>query len=343
MMMLTQRLHPHPITVGILIAAATTIPCISSLILLSDIPTPSFIIDTQALLRRHVVRMAAAAGPSADDAASPLFRSILPSIRCSNNGMLLHPSLMSGGGVSPSTKSYPTISDAAECTTIECDFDVIEGSPSVGYIHSSVVRAREDVILGVDDPISTFLAELDIDCCLCGGDENPNGGARLVLGLNNHHVGSYYWARSAGAGSSMEAPGISFGRSNAGSSGAVVSSRGILRWIDEEGPKACNSNDGKRSEWVNFLRKGDTVQLVPTDGQSTIMQFIERYGKSQSLSLASEEDDGRIVDNNDASVKRRRSIRVFGISSQGRPMGKRTGGYLRVDTVRLVTLMGIGQ
>lgn len=324
MMMLTQRLHPHPITVGILIAASTTIPCKSSLILLSDLPTPSFIIDTQALLRRHVVSMAAAAGPSADDTASPLFRSILPSIRCPKNGILLHPSLMSGGGVSPSTKSYPTISDAAECTTIECDFDVIEGSPSVGYIHSSVVRAREDVILGVDDPISTFLAELDIDCCLCSGNDNPNGsdgGARLVLGLNNHHVGSYYWARSAGAGSSMEAPGISFGRSNAGSVGAVGSSRGILRWINEEGPEACNSNDGKRSEWVNFLRTGDTVQLVPTDGQSTIMRFIERYGKSQSSYFDSNDDDGTIVDDNDASVERRRSIRVFGISSQGRPMG----------------------
>ena len=218
---------------------------------------------------------------------------------------------MPGGGVSPFTKTYPTISDAAECTTIECDFDVIEGRLSVGYIHSSVVRAREDAILGIDDPISTFLAELDIDCCLCGGNENPNGidgGARLVLGLNNHHVGSYYWARSAGAGSSMEAPGISFGRTNAGSSGAVGSSRGILRWDNEEGPEACNSNDGKRSEWVNFLRKGDTVQLVPTDGQSTLLRFIERYGKSESSSLASEDDE-------------RRSIRVFGISSQGRPMG----------------------
>jgi hypothetical protein len=182
--------------------------------------------------------------------------------------------------------------------TVECDFEVVEGQPAVGYVHSKVVRAREEAVPGEDDPLSTFLAEIDADPVLCCGR------ARLVLGLNNHHVGGYYWARSAGAGSSMEAPGVSFG----GGSGGIASTkseRGLLRWINDDGPEACNSNDGKRSEWVNFLRRGDTVQVVPANGQHTILQFRERFGKR--LSKKTRDDSS--------------SMRVFGISSQGRPMG----------------------
>ncbi|KAL3775925.1 hypothetical protein ACHAW5_011315 [Stephanodiscus triporus] len=186
-------------------------------------------------------------------------------------------------------------------TTVEFDFEAVEGRPAVGYVHTKVVRAREEAVPGEDDPLSTFLAEIDADPTLCGCR------ARLVLGLNNHHVGGYYWARSAGAGSSMEAPGVSFGGGGGGggSVASIRSERGLLRWMDDDGPGACNSNDGKRSEWVNFLRRGDTVQLVPANGQHTILQFRERFGKR----LCGKPGDG-------AS-----SMRVFGISSQGRPMG----------------------
>lgn len=76
----------------------------------------------------------------------------------------------------------------------------------------------------------------------------------------------------------MDAPGI------------VVDERGIVRWQSKEGPIDCNSNDGKRSEWVNFLRTGDTVQLLPEDAEAAIHQFA-------------------------------RQGRVYGISSQGRPLG----------------------
>ena len=65
-----------------------------------------------------------------------------------------------------------------------------------------------------------------------------------------------------------------------------------------------SANDGKRSEWVNFLRKEDTVQFVPADGQNALLQFRDRFGKRS--------DDGKFDDT---------SIRVFGISSQGRPIG----------------------
>lgn len=174
---------------------------------------------------------------------------------------------------------------------------------SVGYLHSSVLRAREHVNDG-DEPKETFLAEIDLSEKLCyfsaqGYDEEKieiEPKAHLVLGLNNHHVGSYYWARSAGMGSSMEAPGISFESSN-----NIVnddsSNNGILRWDAEGGPFVCNSNDGKRSEWVNFLRIGDNIQLLPHFEEEAIMAFLKKYGTENETS------------------------RIYGVSSKGRPLG----------------------
>jgi len=209
----------------------------------------------------------------------------IPSIRCPKNNLLLHPIFI--------TDNNNNNNDEKNRVVVDCNFPIIEGQPAIGYLHSTVTRGRDDVVANQDDPLSTFLAEIDLDTTLCG-----DGDAHLVLGLNNHHVGSYYWARSAGAGSSMEAPGVWYGRSN--SSNSSNNDRGnmggVLRWLDDNGPTACNSNDGKRSEWVNFLRKGDTVQLLPSDGQDAILEFHNRYG-------------GRV------------ESRIFGISSEGRPMG----------------------
>mmetsp|Transcript_4602 Transcript_4602/g.5997 ORF Transcript_4602/g.5997 Transcript_4602/m.5997 type:complete len:140 (+) Transcript_4602:231-650(+) len=74
--------------------------------------------------------------------------------------------------------------------------------------------------------------------------------------------------------------------------------RGILKWQTGGGPIECNSNDGKRSEWVNFLRKGDHVQLLPFSIEDTMMSFVQRF------------------DLDDTS-----SSRIYGISSKGRPLG----------------------
>jgi len=73
----------------------------------------------------------------------------------------------------------------------------------------------------------------------------------------------------------MEAPGILF-------------QQGRLQWESSEGFTACNSNDGKRSEWVKFLGSGDLVQLVPRQPEQAI----------QSLTTT-----------------------VYGVSSKGRPLG----------------------
>jgi len=84
----------------------------------------------------------------------------------------------------------------------------------------------------------------------------------------------------------MEAPGI-----------AYSAKEGSLSWKNEGGPIESNSNDGKRSEWCNFLRIGDTVQLVPVDGQETLLRFSEHFGKQST------------------------EQRVFGISLKNRPLG----------------------
>ncbi len=312
----------------------TSLSITSALVLLSDLPTPSFIVDIQAL-RRLVI------GPSVsgfdtsqrndnDEITKPAVSFLdptrIPSIRLPKTGLTLHPIQLVQNNDKPAIKDaaeFPCTSEieTADCSSIntpviDVDFPVIEGQPSVGYIHSTVIRAREDAVEGRDDPISTFLAEIDLDPSLCSNS------ATLVLGLNNHHVGSYYWARSAGAGSSMEAPGVWFGDGSRncnsyGSGNKVKSSnsrRGILRWLDDDGPTLCNSNDGKRSEWVNFLREGDTVQLVPADGQDAVMSFVEKYCGEMIDRIFHLEN---VINCGNKSS----SNRIFGISSEGRPMG----------------------
>jgi hypothetical protein len=171
-------------------------------------------------------------------------------------------------------------------------------SRTVFYLHARVVRGRRGAVDiasndgdgddggtgAVTQRSETFLCQLDLpdaaDLHLGGGEPC----AQLVLGLNNHHVGSYYWARSAGGGAAMEAPGI------------VLEGGSVLRWKPStsfDDAFGSNSNDGKRSEWANFLRPSDQVQLVPAP--SALPKQIRYYGT--------------------------RLDQVYGISSRGRPMG----------------------
>ena len=252
---------------------------IQSLVLLSEIPTPSFVIDIDSL------------PPELNAKDTP------PFLRLPKYSKSLSPMKLSQTSCNSSCDQ--------EESTEYYEFkprDTFENS--VGYLHSSVLRARDGVNAS-DEPKGTFLAEIDLSDSLCFFPSNDSDDKRdeqesmetsgpkahLVLGLNNHHVGSYYWARSAGMGSSMEAPGISFEPSN------VNNDKGILRWDAEGGPFVCNSNDGKRSEWVNFLRIGDNVQLLPHFEEDSVMAFAEKYG----------------IDS--------KSSRIYGVSSNGRPLG----------------------
>ena len=136
----------------------------------------------------------------------------------------------------------PTLTQSSELYSEGTDFlsDAIVLTPGICYLHTSVVESpsREE------RSDARSLVRLDLP-------PESSYKAHLVLGLNNHHVISYYWARSAGAGSSMEAPGVQ-----------LVANQ--LQWLSDD-LKECNSNDGKRSEWVAFLRLNDTVQLLPDE------------------------------------------------------------------------------
>ena len=85
----------------------------------------------------------------------------------------------------------------------------------------------------------------------------------------------------------MRSPGVHFG-----SRVKLKVDKGILRWGEEGGPLDCNSNDGKRSEWVNFLRVGDNVQLLPSKEEDALISFAETFPD-----------------------------RIFGYSAKGRPLG----------------------
>ena len=129
------------------------------------------------------------------------------------------------------------------------------------YVHTTVQsgRTREAGAVGamtrgtartgtrnVDGPV--LLAVLDASEAMCGT------GAFVGLGLNNHFTGSYYWGRSSGAGASLPAPGVRLAPT------ATGPDAGRLQMLRVEG--CDNSNDGKRSEWCEFLRRGDELQLV---------------------------------------------------------------------------------
>mmetsp|Transcript_33550 Transcript_33550/g.98856 ORF Transcript_33550/g.98856 Transcript_33550/m.98856 type:complete len:272 (-) Transcript_33550:726-1541(-) len=234
-------------------------------LLLSDLPTPSFVMDVRALRKRYGISS-----------------TMTPSLRLPRHDVVL----LRPCGPETDTELHAHTATIYGDTSTEEDTILLDltdkaDEAALAYFHASVVRSRSDVEDDDNFRAETFLAELDLPLSLCGSD-----GARLVLGLNNHHVGSYYWARSAGAGSSMDAIGIQFIDDTCGD-------KGVLCWEDEGGPIACNSNDGKRSEWCNFLRPSDTVQLVPmgSSGEDALVAFLEKFGC------------------------------IYGVSSEGRPMG----------------------
>jgi hypothetical protein len=130
------------------------------------------------------------------------------------------------------------------------------------YVHTSVVRGR-DTSLGAVGSINrrtepTVVAEVDATIQQVGGSD-----CFAALGLNNHFTGGYYWGRSSGPGAAMPAPGIDVRPTDDGTAGAR--SLELLR--------VGNTNDGKRSEWCEFLVKGDTLQIVPGSLQESFAAF----------------------------------------------------------------------
>ena len=215
----------------------------TALVLLSDLATPAFLIDVQAVQKR-----------SATTDIPPI---LLPK---SNQKLVA----VHVGDATPQHSFDDSVTSLEILDTHSTQFSGISGDVCFGYIHCKVVSRKPRQ---TSNP-TAFLAELDY--------ASTNTPALLVLGLNNHHVISYYWARSVGAGAAMEAPGVEF-KGN------------TLQWKSDGGFTMCNSNDGKRSEWVKFLRVGDQVQLRPECFEEALLS--SGIGK------------------------------IYGISSAGRPLG----------------------
>ena len=255
----------------------------NALTLVSDLPTPSFLVDMDMLHK------AAAVADVDAEAPSKIRLLHLPKYK---TNLMRHPL------ESEAVDNY--IHHVQHDDSHSYDVSQYKGQQSaLGYLHTSVTRARsngqgnenkqqqqqqQQQQLKQQQDSFSFLAELDL-----GGElVCPENVPELVMGINNHHVGSYYWARSAGMGASMEAPGIAYRILEHDT--VAGTGKGSLHW-QGDGPLDCNSNDGKRSEWVNFLRTGDLVQLLPHCFEDGIMAF--------------EQGD----------------CPIFGFSSIGRPLG----------------------
>lgn len=191
--------------------------------LLRDLPSPSFLIDLQVLEKR----LSESSTKKDNDVTLPKEISI-------KNVELKDEHVIKIVTKEIATETSHVFGD----TSIKRDFMYNEDS-DLFYVHSTVIKDKtdsEDILAVLDLPRTSDPME-----------------AQLVLGLNNHHCISYYWARSAGAGASMDAIGVEY-----------ESKTSELKWA-KGGFINSNSNDGKRSEWCNFLRKGDQVQLKPLD------------------------------------------------------------------------------
>lgn len=170
--------------------------------------------------------------------------------------LLLELSLAEGAG-----NEGATLDDIFEDPTNFPPSSTLDGAL---FVHTQVISTtkRDSVTQQQGSGKSFDICEVDIS-------EIP-GGAYLGIGLANHHVGGYYWARGMGMGASLPAHGISF-------------EQGRLYW-KKRGPgdasltteENSNSNDGKRSEWADFLAVSDTVQLVPNS--------VDQVLKSESFS-----------------------------------------------------------
>jgi hypothetical protein len=137
------------------------------------------------------------------------------------------------------------------------------------YVHATVRSGRESTsavgLVSTDQEQHPVLAQLDCTLDECGGERSYVG-----LGLNNHFTGGYYWGRASGPGAAMPAPGVEL-RSEPGAPFVRVE-------------RIDNSNDGKRSEWCEYLRKDDQLQIVPGSISSVLCVYdvlvgVRRVGK----------------------------------------------------------------
>jgi hypothetical protein len=156
-----------------------------SLVLVSDLPTPSFLLDVSAIQRFM--------NPLHDKGDTHLYAEKtqkIPAIVLPDAGAILYPEV-----------DGATDFDAPQCENLFRDNDVIavESGEVFAYLHASVVLGRTDY--STEGRRTNFLTELDLPPSLCYSKDLPQSAemaerhdiAKPCLGLNNHHVGGYYW------------------------------------------------------------------------------------------------------------------------------------------------------
>ena len=178
------------------------------------------------------------------------------------------------------------------------------------FIHTKVIstKLRDTFVEENGSGKSLYIAQVDASFLI-------QSACYLGIGLANHHVGGYYWARGMGIGASLPAHGVEFGtwddyqqscaeiasqqqpippstETSSFLTAAKDATGGHLYWKtrgpgeDAKAPteESSNSNDGKRSEWADFLRVGDTVQLVPLEPHTVLRaaDYTTMYGVRRS-------------------------------------------------------------
>jgi len=133
--------------------------------------------------------------------------SSLPHIRCPQNDLLLHAS------IDDAKRKRPNIEWDNNLIIVDCLQISIGRRNTGGHRISPLFRhtsTRRCLIRRGRPNIKLHCRKLDLDPALCCVD------AQLVSPWTEQSIitsgASYYWARAAGAGASMDAPGVEFGR-----------------------------------------------------------------------------------------------------------------------------------
>ena len=81
----------------------------------------------------------------------------------------------------------------------------------------------------------------------------------------------YYWARSMGPRARYPAPGIGVRTSADGLTEVLRLPEAEAAALNPQG--GIQMNDGKRSEWCEYLKVGDEVDLIPNDAFAALRAF----------------------------------------------------------------------
>lgn len=310
---------------------ATTIT--SKPVLLSDIKTPCLLFDNDIIMKLFHMQQQQKHQPKQEQEQrkeNNKSNIIIPCLKFHNDWILIPQDLDRQEQQQKSIENIPALPSKDDDDNDDNDDDTMQQQTNTNLLdlRNDEVTINENrlckflyihcqIIQRYDKP---FQLQTNIPSIPFVSNNNDNDMLELVLGLNNHHVISYYWARSAGSGSSMIAPGIRYNDINQ-----------CLYFANDDDDQNCNNsqtNDGKRSEWVQFLQINDTIQCMPCNyniQKQLFDYFIQQQGDhmnknamSSNNNIISDQSKETAIVNQEQKPS---SLRLFGISRQNRPMG----------------------